>query len=281
MIDYTAHLWTLMVDIVRRVPALGFIDMREVLVFARYGRRRAGGALATCHALDLPPSGPDRCTWTDRRSGRIVRQSEWFVARSPEVRISGRRIRHLMSVALPRFCDQTLDRAGKQDLYPDGAPWLARLDTVVHELYHIDPGADGIRRAVRTDGSRSRHAHGAAFYQDVAAMVRAYLATRPDPAIVDFLACDHRELTRRFGGVVGTTFRTYPSFPQRYLEAADPQPGPPAGHQVRIRPHRQPTLYTEGDLRRRRFTARGRPQPVDASGARAAPSPGAAPSSWS
>lgn len=262
MIDYTAHLWTLMADIVRRVPALGFIDMREVLVFARHGRRGAAGALATCHALDPPLTGPDRYTWTDRRTGRIVRQSEWFVTRAPEVRVGGRRIRHLISVALPRFCDQTLDRAGKQDLYPDGAPWLARLDTVVHELYHIDPDADGIRRAVRTDGSRSRQAHGAAFYQDVAAMVRAYLATRPDPATAGFLACDQRELARRFGGVAGTTFRNYPSFPQRYLVAVDPQPGPPEGGLVRIRPHRQPTVYTEEHLQRRRFAARGRPERV-------------------
>ena len=259
MIDYTARLTALIEDIVGRVPALGFIDTREVLVFARHGRRGAGGAFATCHSLDPPDGGPDRYTWVDRRTGRVVRQSEWFVTRAPEVWIGGRRVRHLISFALPRFCGQTLGDTGKREYYPGGAPWLAKLDTVVHELYHIDPGERGIRRAARGDGTASRQAHGPTFYRDVAAMVRAYLATRPDPARLDFLTCDYRELVRRHGVVAGLTFRNHPSFPQRYLEPVGaPGPGPDV-ELVRIRPHRQPSRYTEHDLQLRRFMARRRP----------------------
>jgi hypothetical protein len=261
MIDYTARLIALMDDIVRRVPALGFIDMRDVLVFARHGRRSAGGAFATCHSLDLPPSEPDRYVWTDRRTGAIVRQSEWFVARSPMVRLHGRRIRHLLSFALPRFSDETLERSGKRASYPDAAPWLAKLDTVVHELYHIDPGEDGIRRAARADGKRSRLTHGPGFHRDVAAMVRAYLATRPDPWLVDFLQRDFMGVVDREGVVLATTFRTYPSFPQRYLEALNPQPPAPAWPVVRLARRRQPVAYTELDLVRRRFKSRGAPVP--------------------
>jgi len=263
VIDYTARLTALMEDIVGRVPALGFIDMREVLVFARHGRRGAGGALATCHTLDPSGAGPDRFAWVDRRTGRVVRQSEWFVVRAPDVRMAGRRVRHLISFALPRFCEQTLGDAGKRDHYPEGAPWLAKLDTVVHELYHIDPGAGGIRRAARADGTASRRTHGAAFYRDVAGMVRAYLATRPDPALLDFLACDYRELVRRHGAVTGRTFRNFPSFPQSYLEPVDgPEPAPDV-ELVRLRTHRQPPRYAEDDLRLRRFMARGRPVLID------------------
>ena len=55
---------------------------------------------------------------------------------------------------LPRFCDQSLDRSRKADLYPADTPgWLAKLDTVIHELYHIDPDAAGIRKLIRADGS--------------------------------------------------------------------------------------------------------------------------------
>ena len=43
-----------MEDIVCRVPALGYIDMSRVLVFARFGRSDAEGAYATCHAISLP-----------------------------------------------------------------------------------------------------------------------------------------------------------------------------------------------------------------------------------
>ncbi len=263
MIDYTARLTALMEDIVGRVPALGFIDMREVLVFARHGRRGAGGALATCHTLDPPGDGPDRFSWVDRRTGRVARQSAWFVVRAPEVRIAGRRVRHLISFALPRFCEQTLGDAGKREHDIDGAPWLAKLDTVVHELYHIDPAARGIRRASRADGTASRRAHGAVFYRQVAGMVRAYLATRPDPALLDFLACDYRELVRRYGVLAGRTFRGYPSFPQPYLEPVDGPPPAPGVGLVRLRTHRQPPRYTEGDLRLRRFMARGRPILID------------------
>jgi hypothetical protein len=259
MIDYTERLAALMSDVVCRVPALGFIDMREVLVFARYGRRSAGGAFATCHSLDQPPSEPDRYTWADRRTGRIVRQSEWFVARSPEVWRDGRRIRYLISFSLPRFCDETLDRSGKRAYYPGAAPWVARLDTVVHELYHIDPGDDGIRRPPRADGTASRRAHGSAFYRHVSAMVGSYLAARPDPSLLEFLACDFDTLVARHGTVVATTFRTYPSFPQRYLEPMVPQPSPAAGRLVRLARRRQPRRYTEQDLVRRRFKSRGAP----------------------
>jgi len=263
VIDYTARLTSLMEDIVQRVPALGFIDMGEVLVFARHGRRGAGGALATCHTLGAPAGGPDRYAWVDRRTRRVVRQSEWFVVRVPEVRIAGRAVRHLISFALPRFCEQTLDGAAKHGHYPEGPPWLAKLDTVVHELYHIDPGMGGIRRAARADGTVSRHAHGPDFYRRVAALVRAYLATRPDPSMLDFLACDYRELARRHGAVIGRTFRNYPSFPQPYLDPVDGPAPAPGVALVRLRKHRQPARYAEGDLRRRRFMARGRPVPLD------------------
>ena len=44
--DYTERISRLMTDIVARVPALSFIDMRRVLVFARAGRTGADGAFA-------------------------------------------------------------------------------------------------------------------------------------------------------------------------------------------------------------------------------------------
>jgi hypothetical protein len=263
MIDYTERLAAVMADVVRRVPALGFIDLADLLVFARFGRRRAGGAFATCHSLDLPPSEPDRYTWTDRRTRRVARQSEWFVVRSPEVRVGGRRIRYLVSFVLPRFADETLERSGKQALYPGGAPWIAKLDTIVHELYHIDPGDAGLRRPVRADGSPSRQAHSPAFHRDVAAMVGAYLATGPDPGLLEFLTRDFRALAAREGPVVATVFRTYPSFPQRFLDPLDPQPPGAQGAVVRLRRRRQPRAYTERDLVRRRFRGRGAPVPLE------------------
>src|SRR5205823_79102 len=138
------------------VPTLGFIDMGDVLVFGRSGRSNAEGAFATCHCLSLPASEPGYYFWRDRSSGRITRRSEWFVTKSPVVTVGTRPIKYMISFALPRFCDQSLDRSRKERFYPgEQQPWLAKLDTVVHELYHIDPEQNGIRRCAPCSSRRA------------------------------------------------------------------------------------------------------------------------------
>ncbi|MGE5245984.1 MAG: hypothetical protein ACM3SQ_17310 [Betaproteobacteria bacterium] len=257
MINYTERITLLMQDLVRRVPTLSFIDIGSVLVFARAGRSEAEGAFATCHCLSLPPSEPGYYFWRDRTSNRITRRSEWFVTKSPIVSIGTRRIKYMISFALPRFCDQSLNRSRKERFYPGAEPWMAKLDTVVHELYHIDPEQTGIRRIERGDGTYSAHCHGQRFFEQVAGMVTTYLDSRPDPAAFDFLRDDFQTLERLHGGVVGTAFRSFPSFPQRYVEPlADQLPSELDGddvdvEQVRVTPHA--TRYTEDDLHIRHF----------------------------
>ena len=255
MINYTERITLLMEDVVRRTPRLSFIDLREVLVFGRFGRTDAEGAFATCHCLTLPESDPGYYFWRDRSTGELTRRSEWFVTKSPEVYIGRRRIKYLVSFVLPRFCDQTLERSRKADLYEPGTPgWMAKLDTVVHELYHIDPDETGIRRVARADGTNSPRSHGPGFYEEVAEMVRAYLATDPDPSLYDFLEQDFAALSERYGGVVATTFRNFPSFPQRYMQALDAPPLDPEIKIEPLKPATQPLLYTEDDLHIRQFT---------------------------
>ena len=232
MINYTERIALLMKDVCRRTPRLSFIDLNEILIFGRFGRSRTEGAFATCHCLTLPESEPGYYFWRDRATGQLTRRSEWFVTKSPDVRIAGTKINYLISFVLPRFCDQSLDRSHKADLYPTDAPgWLAKLDTVIHELYHIDPDAAGIRKLIRADGSDSPRSHGAEFYEEVADMVLAYVASGADPALYEFLQHDFNTLTTRFGGVVSTTFRN-PSFPQRYREVIEM----PIDPNVRIEP---------------------------------------------
>jgi hypothetical protein len=255
MINYTERIALLMEDICRRTPRLSFIDLKEVLVFGRFGRSDAEGAFATCHCLTLPESEPGYYFWRDRDTGELTRRSEWFVTRSPEVRIGPTRIKYLISFVLPRFCDQTLERSRKGDLYPAGAPaWLAKLDTVVHELYHIDPEAAGIRKLIKADGTDSPRSHGPEFYEEVAEMVTAYLASNPDPGLYEFLEHDFGSLSGQFEGVVATTFRNFPSFPQRYMQPVEMPPVEPAIRIEPMKPPSQPVLYTEADLQMRQFT---------------------------
>ena len=256
MINYTERLALLMDDIVERVPMLSFIDMRRVLVFARAGRSDSDGAFATCHCVSLPPSEPGYYFWRDRSTGKLTRRSEWFVTKSPTVIVGMQPIDYMISFTLPRFCDQTLTRSRKEAHYPGQENWIAKLDTVVHELYHIDPERPGIRRMERADGTYSANCHGRRFFEDVVRMVHQYLASKPDPKIYDFLQCSHDDLARRYGGVVGTSFRNFPSYPQRYTEVLDPQPAVAAEMACRIEPLKVPrvaTRYTEDDLAMREF----------------------------
>jgi len=256
MLNYTDRIRLLMEDIVRRVPALSFVDMREVVVFGRMGRASAHGAYATCHSLTVPDSEPAYYYWRDRRTGRLTRRSEWFVMRSPQVRVGATRVKYLVSVALPRFADQTLKGSHKEDVYKGFEGWVAKLDTLVHELYHIDPHDSGIRKSVRGDGRPAAVTHTPQFFRDVAAMTQQYLDSKPDVATFDFLRHDFAELVRRHGAIVGTTFRSYPSFPQRYRLRLTEQPRAPRVSQVvPMYDSKHPAVYTETDLELRVFTA--------------------------
>lgn len=261
MINYTERLTLLMQDVVSRVPTLNFIDIRDVLVFARSGRSRTEGAYATCHCLTLPASEPGYYFWRDHESGRITRRSEWFVTKSPAVTVGGRPVNYLISFALPRYCDQSLDRSRKERFYhPEEEPWMAKLDTVIHELYHIAPDLQGIRRIDRGDGTYSANCHGHHFFSQVADMVQTYLSTNPDPSLYEFLRYDFEQLEKLYGGVVGTSFRTFPSFPQRYIEPLAVQPPSPVDPELAgvgvepVRRRRQPVRYTDDDLHIRHFT---------------------------
>jgi hypothetical protein len=241
-------------------------------VQARFLKKISAGRLRTRRAEGPRPSGagsaaggggasasdePGYYFWRDRASGRITRRSEWFVTKSPAVTVGGRPVKYMFSFTLPRFCDQSLDRSKKEKFYPGAEPWMAKLDTVIHELYHVDPELTGIRRIEREDGTYAAHCHGHRFFEEVAAMVDTYVASKPDPAVYDFLQHDFAALDARFGGIEGTSFRTYPSYPQRYIERTPEQlPCEADATAIQIEPLRkmqQPTRYTQDDLHIRQF----------------------------
>ncbi len=257
VVNYTGHLNRLMQDIILRVPALGFIDVSRVLVFARPGRSSADGAYASCHCLSLPTSEPGYFFWRDRDTGAITRRTEWFVTRSPEVAVDGRSMNYMISFALPRFTDQTLARSRKRSLYPESTPdWVAKLDTVMHELYHIDPQQDSLRRFARADGRLSDALHSPTYFEDVAALVQGYLASRPDPALLEFLHYDFDGLRSRYGAVAGATFRAFPSYPRRYRDVVADQPMMDEVQSAPVERIIDPSArrFSEEDLQLREFT---------------------------
>ena len=106
------------------------------------------------------------------------------------------------------------------------------------------------------DGRPSAQTHTPQFFRDVQRIVREYLASKPDPAVYEFLTLDLDGLLRGCGGITGTTFSNFPAFPQRYRERLAEQPRAPRVAQIvplPTRAHRR--LFTEADLAEREFTA--------------------------
>ena len=176
MINYTERIALLMQDVVSRTPALGFIDLREVLVFGRFGRPDAEGAFATCHCLTLPETEPGYYFWKDRATGELTRRSEWFVTKTPEVRVGATRIKYLISFVLPRFCEQTLERSWKAELYgrplkmSRGSPSSTPSSTSSITSIRPRPACASSRTPTARATTRT---HAPEFYEDVAAMTRA------------------------------------------------------------------------------------------------------------
>ena len=256
-INYTGQLTQLMQDVVAKVPTLSFIDLDRVLVFARPGRSSADGAYASCHSLGLPTSEPGYFFWRDRKSGEVTRRTEWFVTKSPQVCVGGQAMNYMISFALPRFTDQTLLRSRKRSLYPEGTPdWVAKLDTVIHELYHIDPDQDCLRRFKRADGTESDALHSATYFEDVATLVQQYLASQPDQRLLEFLKYDFDGLRARYGAIAGTTFRSFPSYPRRYREAVEGPVLPADIQNARVERvvDTSAKMFSDQDLQLREFT---------------------------
>jgi hypothetical protein len=250
-----------MQDVVARVPELSFIDLDRVLVFARPGRSSADGAYASCHCLSLPTSDAGYFFWRDRQTNAVTRRTEWFVTKSPDVYVNDRRLNYMISFSLPRFTDQTLSRSRKRSLYPQGtADWVAKLDTVIHELYHIDPDQDCLRRFNKADGQPSDALHSPTYFEDVAGLVQQYMATGPDQRLLEFLKYDFAGLHARYRGVAAVTFRSFPSYPRRYREAVADLEMP---EDVKVAPIERVVdsaagkVFCEDDLQLREFSGSG------------------------
>ena len=177
---------------VRGRPRSGSSTCDEVLVFGRFGRPEAEGAFATCHCLTLPETEPGYYFWKDRATGELTRRSEWFVTKTPEVRVGATRIKYLISFVLPRFCEQSLERSWKAELY--GQRWTAVGRQARHDhpraLSHRSRG--GRAPPVRARRRHPRHAHRTApeFYEDVAAMTRRTSRRTRIRGLIDFLRWD-------------------------------------------------------------------------------------------
>ena len=217
------------------------------------------GAFATCHCLNLPRASPAITSGAIARPDEITRRSEWFVTKSPIVTVDSPRreipdlvhaaallrsvARPLAQGALLSPLDRRLDRQAR----------YGRSTSCITSI----PSRTGSGGSIARTAPVRRTATGRSF-SEVAQMVEEYLDTTPDPAIYDFLKHDFDALEARHGGVVGTSFRPFPSYPQRFIERLAEQPACSGGTRRRSMSspgasRRRARRFTEDDLHVRQF----------------------------
>jgi hypothetical protein len=177
--DFTAQMRRVCLDMVDRVAALRHIDMSRVDVCFR--QTRAAGSFGMFASL-TPLRFAGGAQHTFRRGRR------WGMPRVVDA--EGRELLYILSFYLPRFLD--LD-------------FREKLDTIVHELWHIGPSCDGDLR--RHNGRCFAHGHSQKAYDEHAAsLVDAWLAANPPEELYGFLRLGFRELLDRHGRVFGRKY---------------------------------------------------------------------------
>ncbi len=175
--DYTAAIADLCVDIVFRVPELRHIDMSRVAVsFAQTKHSEPFGVFASATPLRF-------------EGGKLnyeARNKTWAIQRcfNPD----GVEYLYILYFYVPRFIELKLSQ---------------KIETIVHELYHISPFFNGDVR--RFHGRCYAHGSSRKKYDDtVRGFVDHWLKQEPSQKIWSFLRLNYMELIQVYGALHGT-----------------------------------------------------------------------------
>ncbi len=164
--SYTDAMYRLVVSLVETLPDLGHIDPERLLVASTSAK--VGGDHGT-YAKIVPLRFQDGERRT-RHRGRVYEM--------PVLRSEGRELLYLIYFFLPRFHE---------------LPYLDKLATVIHELYHISPDFNGDIR--RFPGRNYAHGHSREAYQErMVQFAGQYEALRPGCPHTEFLRLTWPEL---------------------------------------------------------------------------------------
>ncbi len=179
--DFCRHMRALCEDMSERLSSLRHVDMTRVAV--SFSQARKAGVYGMYASL-TPLRFADGSRETVRRGRR------WRLQQLNDP--SGREMLYVLSFYLPRFLDLAFSE---------------KLNTVVHELWHISPQFNGDVR--RFKGRCFAHGGSQKKYDAHAKqLVAEWLALEPPESLYGFLRCGFRELAERHGGVYGMKIRT-------------------------------------------------------------------------
>lgn len=191
----------------KRVPRLAHLRPAQIIHGITQARNRSRyGVFAECHGLRFKHG----------KREHVAGKHAWVW---PEIRVRGQEILYYVTYFLPRFLDQ--------------AP-AQRLNTLVHELWHISPHFNG---DLRRFAGRNEF-HGESFDREVDSLCAEALG-QLEIEKFPFLRWSFDELVDRFGGVVGARLkhfkprRVHPSeLPAN--QAVAPQGAPAFGRQRQL-----------------------------------------------
>lgn len=187
-LDFTTHMRELCADMIGRLPQLSHIQLDLVAVrMCRARQRTSHGIYASLTPLRFE-GGATETMKRNRRYGvqRVVDET-------------GREMLYILSFYVPRFLDQTL---------------RFKLETVVHELWHISPQFDGDIR--RHEGRCFAHTGSQKQYDaQVAQLTNQWVADGPNPELYEFLQHDAQGILKNYGALVGHQIRNPRLIPLR------------------------------------------------------------------
>jgi predicted metallopeptidase len=177
--DFTLHARQLCEDMTARVEDLRHVDMSRVAVsFVQVRKVGEYGMYASLTPL----------RFAGGRLQTMRRGRPWGIQRVYE---DGREMLYILNFYLPRFLDLS---------------FREKVNTVVHELWHIGPRFDGDLR--RFGGRCYAHSGSQRKYDaKVEQLVGEWLAASPPCELYDFLGLDFHGLIARHGRVFGRRVR--------------------------------------------------------------------------
>jgi hypothetical protein len=175
MLDYSLNMKKLIEDISRRCAVFKYIDSTAILVgISRSRNKRKDGLQAKLVPMKF-------------QGGLQVTQIDKHGYEMPKMTHEGNEILYLIYFCLPRF--QNLS-------------FQAKMTTIFHELYHIDPSFNGDIR--RFPGRFYQHSHSEKEYdRTVQELSRSYLSNPFSKDHTHFLRFRYDELRRHYGEITG------------------------------------------------------------------------------
>ncbi|NJD76494.1 MAG: hypothetical protein FIB08_05280 [Candidatus Methanoperedens sp.] len=185
--DFTGSMKMLVGDIVKTHPDFSHIALESIFIAISPSNRRRDGVVAKLRPL----------RYEGGSKTQICRGTKYT---SPEIQIKGNDILYIVYFHLPRF----LNHGDHRD----------KLETVLHELYHISPLFNGDIR--RFPGKNYAHGNSRKSYNRlISTYTDEYINSTTRPELSIFLKYGYSGLKRKYGAIYGDIIRVPRSKPAR------------------------------------------------------------------